>query len=171
MSEVPTREKVADLIEQLERMHPLDGLAPWTTAPIDLLPMLRLALSALDAQEAAGEGVTEAMVKKARNAMREAFPRRTPPTLDEVRAALLAVHPAIFAAGERAGLEKAAVWLERESFTNGPATDAAAAIIDRFRTDAPENDAAPTIDVAEFALFDAAKHIATAIRSLKGGTP
>lgn len=116
MSEVPTREKVADLIEQLERMHPLDGLAPWTTAPIDLLPMLRLALSALDAQEAAGEGVTEAMVKKARNAMREAFPRRTPPTLDEVRAALLAVHPAIFAAGRARGrdegLEKAAALLE-----------------------------------------------------------
>lgn len=152
-----------------------ERLLAWSREPgrgeVWLVPswVISLALSALDAQEAAGEGVTEEMVKIAAAAYMNS--PGDAPFEDAMRAALLAVHPAIFAAGERAGLEKAAVWLERESFTNGPATDAAAAIIDRFRTDAPENDAAPTIDVAEFALFDAAKHIATAIRSLKGGTP
>lgn len=131
--------------------------------------VLTLALSALDAQEAAGEVVTDSLLLEARDAY-EVEAGEIPPDR-AIRAVIEAVYHAIFAAGERAGLEKAAVWLERESFTNGPATDAAAAIIDRFRTDAPENDAAPTIDVAEFALFDAAKHIATAIRSLKEGTP
>ena len=61
----------------------------------------RYALSALDAQEAAGEGVTECLIEAGIDVAGDA-------TRDQVIDIIEAVHPAIFAAGERAGLEKAA---------------------------------------------------------------
>ena len=72
--------------------------------------VLTLALSALDAQEAAGEVVTDSLLLEARDAY-EVEAGEIPPDR-AIRAVIEAVYHAIFVTGKRAGLEKAAALLE-----------------------------------------------------------
>lgn len=101
-----------------------------------------LALSALDAQEAAREGVTEGLILGAVGVYTKGS-RKPRSVAERIGDVVRAVHPAIFAAGERAGLEKAA------------------------------DEAEQTIgyDAYGNCITRTGEEIATAIRSLKGGTP
>jgi hypothetical protein len=115
-----------------------------------------LALSALDAQEAAEEGVTPGLMNVFFAAVRQAIEADAP---SHMTCGVVAVYPAIFAAGERAGLERAAADYERRA--------------DERDTEADECEAEGYTAGAEVARSLASHYRLTAceLRSLKGGTP
>ena len=124
-----------------------DGRALWA-AMADLFRQLA------DAQEAAGEGVTEDCWYPVVSALGAAG-ETDPYTLG--KAAVDAVHPVIFAAGERAGLEKAAA--------------AVKALVDHHEMQATMADAMEfSTEYHDIAIKELTSAIA-AIRALKGGTP
>jgi len=128
MSEVPTIVTMPDA-EMVRQYELLAARIPddhhWEVSAVVIKRLLRLALSALDAQKAAGEGVTEELVQRAHDAALASVivdggnAADNGPPVSAIRAALLAVHPAIFAAGERAGLEKAKAKLLQGAAYNG----------------------------------------------------
>ncbi len=115
-----------------------------------------LALSALDAQEAAREGVTEGLILGAVGVYTKGS-RKPRSVAERIGDVVRAVHPAIFAAGERAGLEKAESALERGGLSyQAIAKDTSKSKVERRD--------------AQTAAITLA-HAQDAIRSLKGGTP